>query len=382
MKTPSTRRGFMLVLAAGGAVVALPACDSMPASAVQAWKGPPPSETDPRLRVLSWAMLAPNPHNLQAWIADTREADTIKLYVDATRLLPETDPPGRQVLIGCGAFLELLRMAAAQEGWLTQIELMPEGDYPAERIDSRPFAIVRLTKDAALKPDPLFAAVRLRRTTRAPYEPRVPDEPALALLSAASQGPGISFHAETTPQRVARLNEIAIQGYQVEFNNAAAWGETAHAARIGAPAVAADPSGITLLGTEVWFGRQFGMLTQEKMARIDGIGAQRAIKNSTEAAKSTRAWVWLASTDNSRRTQLLAGRSYLRLNLQATAAGLALQPNSQVLQEFSAMSDAYAAFHREVNVSAPGRVQMFARLGYAALPDPAPRRAVERILRA
>ncbi|MEO8524991.1 MAG: twin-arginine translocation pathway signal protein [Caldimonas sp.] len=382
MKIPPTRRGFMLVLAAGGAIVALPGCDSMPASAVQAWQGPPASETDARLRVLSWAMLAPNPHNLQAWIADAREADTIKLYVDPTRLLPQTDPPGRQVLIGCGAFLELLRMAAAQEGWLAQIDLLPDGDYPAERIDSRPFAIVRLRKDAAVEPDPLFAAVKLRRTTRSPYEPRVPDQKALTLLRVASQGPGISFHAETAPERVARLSEIAIQGYQIEFNDAAAWGESAHVARIGAAAVSADPSGITLLGTEVWFGRQLGMLTPAKMTRTDGIGAQRAIQSSTEAANSTRAWVWLASTDNSRRTQLLTGRSYLRLNLQATVSGLALQPNSQALQEFSAMDEVYAALHREVNVSAPARVQMFARLGYAALPEPAPRRAAERILRA
>lgn len=99
------RRGFMLVMGAGGAVVALAGCDTMPFTAVQAWQGPDASEADPRLRALSWAMLAPNPHNLQSWIADVREPGLIKLHIDPTRLLPQTDPPARQTLIGCGATL-------------------------------------------------------------------------------------------------------------------------------------------------------------------------------------------------------------------------------------------------------------------------------------
>ena len=60
------RRSFMLVLAAGGAVIALPGCNSMPASAIASWQQPGADQTDPRLRALSWALLAPNPHNLQS----------------------------------------------------------------------------------------------------------------------------------------------------------------------------------------------------------------------------------------------------------------------------------------------------------------------------
>lgn len=94
------RRGFMLVLGTGGAVIALTGCDTMPASAGQPWRGPPATELDPQLHVLAWAMLAPNPHNLQSWIADLREPGVIALHVDLTRLLPETDRQGRQILIG------------------------------------------------------------------------------------------------------------------------------------------------------------------------------------------------------------------------------------------------------------------------------------------
>lgn len=376
------RRGFMLVLGAGGAVVALAGCNGMPPSAVKAWEGPPDVQRDPRLRALGWAMLAPNPHNLQSWIADVREPGLIKLHVDTTRLLPETDPYSRQILIGCGAFLELLRMAAAQDGFHAEIDLLPEGEYAADRVDTRPFAVVRLHDVAGTPRDPLFAAVGMRRTTRSNYEARVPSADITDLLERAVQTPSVTTRFATDPAQVQRIAALAIDGYRVEFGDASAWGESARAMRVGKGAVAAEPSGIALLGTQVWFGKQLGLLDPAALARTDGMVAQRAISTSIDAARSTPAWVWLATDDNSRRSQLLAGRAYVRLDLQAAQAGLAIHPNSQVLQEFPAMQAALAAFHREAGVAGPARVQMLARLGYAPRPDPAPRRALTRIVRA
>ena len=382
MTVTTRRRGFMMVVAAGGALVALTGCDTMPASAVRAWQRPLQTESDPRLRALGWAMLAPNPHNLQAWVADVREPGLIKLHVDMRRLLPETDPSGRQVLIGCGAFLELLRMAAAHDGWQADAELMPEGEYASDRLDNRPFAVVRLRRATGVSPEPLFEVARLRRTTRSVYDARTPGVDDLAALRAAARAPGIAFNAAVEPGQVARLTELAIQGYRIESTDAAAWGETARLMRVGAPAVAEEPSSVSLLGTEVWFGRHLGLLGSDKLMRPDGIAATRAVTGSTEAARSTRAWIWLTSADNTRRSQLEAGRAYMRLDLQAARSGLAIHPNSQVLQEFSVMSPAYAAFHREVGIAAPAHVQMLARLGYADRPGAAPRRSIANVVRA
>ena len=376
------RRGFMMVLGAAGATVALSACDRMPASAVQAWNGPlPAAERDIRLKVLSWAMLAPNPHNLQSWIADVRRPETIVLQVDRTRLLPQTDPQGRQILIGCGAFLELLRMGAAADGWQADTTLLPDGPYPDDRLDERPFATVRLRRDAGVQRDPLFEAVRTRRTNRANYEDRVPEGALLQQLQAATATPGVALTALTQPAQVRRIAALAVRGYEVEFRDPKAWGETAEVMRIGAPAVALEPSGVAVLGTDVWWGRQVGMLNAAAMARTDGIAATRAVTSSTEAAHHTPVWSWLVTADNSRISQLAAGRAYVRWSLSAAQLGLAVQPNSQVLQEFPAMQGAFADFHREAGVAAPGRVQMLARLGYGRQPGPAPRRAVERLLR-
>jgi len=376
------RRQFMMVLGAGGATLAVSACDRMPASAVALWNGPSSNDADPRLRALSWAMLAPNPHNLQSWIADVREPGLIKLHVDLQRLLPKTDPPNRQVLIGCGAFLELLHMAAAQEGFRADIDLLPEGEYRVERVDERPFAQVRFSQDASIKPDKLFSAVRLRRTNRLPYDNNVPDLGELRSLARIAEPSGISLIATDTAEKVQRIRDLAIEGYRVEFTTQDTWSESADLLRVGAQAVADEPSGVAALGTDVWWGRKLGLLNRNSLRKTDGMAAQRAVKDSIAAANGTRAWLWLASADNSRRSQLEAGRAYVRVDLAAATLGAAIQPNSQVLQEFAEMQPLYRKFHGEVDVVEPARVQMLARIGYATRPDPAPRRAVEKIVRA
>ena len=115
-----SRKTFLRVLGGGivvaaGAAVAVPRLDAMPASAVEGWRGPGPEETDPRRRALAWALLAPNPHNLQSWSVDLSQPGAIVLFADRTRLLPQTDPFSRQILIGHGCFLEILSMAAANQ---------------------------------------------------------------------------------------------------------------------------------------------------------------------------------------------------------------------------------------------------------------------------
>ena len=124
------RRNFIR-LAGGGTLAAatagtLAACGVVdprfPAEALEAWKGPV-GETDLRRRAVAYAITAPNSHNLQPWLADLREEGVITLRTDPARVLPQTDPWGRQILIGHGAFIELLVMALAQQGVASDVQL-------------------------------------------------------------------------------------------------------------------------------------------------------------------------------------------------------------------------------------------------------------------
>ncbi|MFM7331683.1 MAG: twin-arginine translocation pathway signal protein, partial [Brachymonas sp.] len=168
------RRNFIR-LVGGGTVVAatatLSGClsSAYPSQAVEAWNGPVVNESEPRRRALAYAITAPNPHNLQPWLADLREPGVITLSTDPQRILPETDPFGRQILIGHGAFIELLVIALAEQGLHAEVQLWPQGELPAQLKDwgaaiKQPVA--RISVRPGGQKDALFAHILNRHTVK------------------------------------------------------------------------------------------------------------------------------------------------------------------------------------------------------------------------
>ena len=102
------------IIAAGGA--AAYAVTRTPQRALHPW-ALAGQYTEPRMRALSYAILAPNPHNRQPWQVDLRTEGEVTLRVDTDRLLPHTDPFSRQIVVGLGCFLELMILAAQQDGF-------------------------------------------------------------------------------------------------------------------------------------------------------------------------------------------------------------------------------------------------------------------------
>ena len=125
-ETVPSRRRFIELLGGGAVLCAVPLASgcstSMPAAAIAPWQLPPDTE-DLRRYILAHALLAPNPHNRQPWLADLRQPNEITLVCDKDRLLPETDPFGRQIVVGCGAFIELAVMAAAHRGHRLEVQI-------------------------------------------------------------------------------------------------------------------------------------------------------------------------------------------------------------------------------------------------------------------
>ena len=128
---PLTRRqtlalfGGGVILAATGAITTF-LTTRTPTKALQPWQIAGQGYADPRLDTVSWAILAPNPHNRQPWIVRLDGDDGFTLYADPERRLPTTDPFDRQIAIGLGCFLEIARQAAAQNGWLDGRRVMLE----------------------------------------------------------------------------------------------------------------------------------------------------------------------------------------------------------------------------------------------------------------
>jgi len=385
IKKPS-RRGFIriagggVILAAGG--LALARCDRMPSEAITAWRGPVGSGGDLRMRLIAFAMLAPNPHNRQPWLVDLKTPGRITLYCDRAQLLPATDPYSRQIMIGHGTFLELLAQAAAAAGYRADIRYFPKGEFGPRKLDDRPVAEIALIRQAGAKPDPLFAQILKRRTNREVFDKDRPLSPAAAAaLHSVTLDPSVRLSLETASARVRPLRRLAIDGFIKELRTPHTYEESIQLMRVGAGEIAKHRDGISIHGPMMWWLKRFGMLEKAALRDPTSQSFEVGLDMARDQGGSAMGFFWLTTADNSRTTQLKAGRAYVRLHLKATEFGLAQQPMSQLLQEYPEMTALQAKFLAAVGAKPGETVQMLARLGYAAPPGPAPRRPLGDLIR-
>lgn len=377
-----TRRGVLHWLAAAAPLAAAGCSGAPTVDPAAAWRSPGLGERDPRRFALAHAILAPNPHNRQPWLVDLVGADEIVFYADTARLLPFTDPPNRQITLGCGAFLELLSQAAAQAGHRADIALWPDGE-PQPNLDARPVARVRLIPDATTPRDPLFAQVLDRHTNRAAFQmdaPPTADE--LAAVIAAAKGPGLAAGAVTEAGARARLIDLGWRAWMVEAETPATHMESVRLIRIGAAEVAQHRDGISLDGPMMEGLKAVGLMSRENLADPASFASKTGADMWREMLTGTPAFFWLKGADNSRVTQIAAGRAYARAQLAATALGLSMHPWSMALQEFPQMAKLYAATQTELGATPQAPLQMLVRIGRAKPAGPAPRRGLAAHIRA
>lgn len=361
--------GGGMILAAGGTFGAV--ASRRPTKALEPWSEAGVLYDEPRRKALSYAILAPNPHNRQPWLVDLSTSDRIVLNVDQNRLLPHTDPFSRQITIGLGCFLEVLRMAAAQDGYRTEVELFPEGHSGAD-LDRRPVAIITLAEDERLKPDPLFAHVLERRSLKDPYDLQRPvaDDSLSRITSASSSGMRVG--ADNSEDSVATLRKLTHEALEIEIDTPRTFKESVDLFRIGKAEIEANPDGIDFSGPFFETLHFVGAMSREAALDPSSTAFAEGKKAVFAQTDTAMAHLWLVSPGNNREDQIDAGSDWVRINLAATAEGIGIQPLSQALQEYPEMTVHYEQVHKLL-ASEGGTVQMLARLGYAAPVPPSPR---------
>jgi hypothetical protein len=378
------RRRFIRI-AGGGVVFAAAAAASgcsvsMPPEAVAPWQGPG-NEPDLRRWILSYAILAPHSHNLQSWVVDLGVPGQILLRCDLQRLLPETDPYSRQIMMSHGTFIELLDMAARERGQRAEITLFPEGAFAPDRLDQRPVALIRLVPDAAVAKDPLFAQILKRHTNRAAYDLARPvgADAWMAMADAVKPHPlRFGFAGADQPDMLAQQRAIAAEAWRIEMVTPRTILESYKVLRVGPKEVAQHRDGLTLLDpTVVWMAR-LGLFDRSQAPGPDDFATTSQIKDFGEKLASTPGFLWMVSDGNDRITQVNAGRAFARVQLAATAQGVVMQPLQQALQEYPEQAVPHAQIRRLLGADAPGQtVQMWARVGHAPPAAPAPRRGID-----
>jgi hypothetical protein len=383
-----SRRRFVQLLG-GGAVFAatapLAACSAaLPTSATGPWAAAG-GETDLRRFILAHALLAPNPHNRQPWIADLSVPDHITLVCDGERLLPETDPFGRQILVGCGAFVELAVIAAAQRGVAVEVTAFPAGAPAAQALPAGTVvATLRLGAPGSASADPLFTQITRRHTHKGAYATDRALPPGLAAQWAGiATRFGLTAGVIDDPAAMAPLRRLTREAYEIEALTPRTWLESARLMRIGPAAIAEHRDGISINGTMPRMLHALGLFDPMEVPTRASSGFKQVMDRWANF-ETCSAYLWLAASAPGRAPQLAAGRAWARLQLQATAVGISLHPLSQALQEFAEMRGPYQALHRALGRdAAQAPVQMFARAGFGLEPAaPSPRRELGSLLKA
>lgn len=364
-----TLLGGGVVLAAGGAGGY--AVTRRPEQALKPWEHAGTLYSEPRKKALSYAILAPNPHNRQPWLVDLSRPDQVVLYVDTERLLPHTDPFSRQITIGLGCFLELMAMAAAQDGFDVSFDLFPEGE-DAAKLDRRPVAIATFSKSPDIKPDPLFIHVMDRRSLKEPFDMARPVSNTALKSIENSVKHETSVGTTNAPNEVQALRELSNAALRLEIETPRTYKESVDLFRIGSTEIEANPDGIDFSGPLFETLHLTGMFSREAALDTSSTTYAQGLDIVLENTDTAMAHIWLVTAGNTRADQIQAGRDWLRVNLATTSEGISTQPLSQALQEYQEMAALYDKIHA---MFAPdgGTVQMFARLGYATPVAASPR---------
>jgi hypothetical protein len=265
------------------------------------------------------------------------------LTCDPERRLPVTDPLDRQITVGLGAFLELLRMAAAEEGYRANITTFPE-EEPHPRLDHRPVAHVRFVASNPAPRDPLFRHVLDRRSNKEAYDTARPMDP--AVLSALSQAiaHGSRFETVTEPDRVAEFREFGVSAMQTELATPDALDESLKLTRIGKRAIEANPDGVDMGGAFFEALNAFGLLDPEDMKDATSSTFQQMQEAILAPLRTGMAYCWLVTPGNSRADQIAAGRDYVRVNLKATELGWAFTRKAKRSRSLTAWRSTSGAF--------------------------------------
>lgn len=361
MKT--SRRNFLKILG-GGTILAATGAGAFlatrtPNKALAPWEMAGKYQ-DVRKWALSYALLAPNPHNRQPWQVDLSIPEQVTIYRDKAKDLRHTDPMARQLTVGMGCFLELLSIAASNANHNVTYNLFPNGE-------EGPIAIAKFTKGA--QADPLFAQVMKRRSCKEAFEDK--SVPAQMAKELSSYGNVI-----TDAQKVAEVKKLTWDAWLVEAETPRTWQESVDLMRIGKDSVNANPDGIDISGPKMEVLKLMGIMNKESLLDRSSSGYLEGIKIYKNMLNSTPAYCTITTKSNSRVDQIDAGRRWIRLNLVTTSLGLALHPVSQSLQEFPEMADHYQHAHQLL--AKPGEtVQMLGRLGFGPSTNPTPRWPLE-----
>jgi nitroreductase len=290
--------------------------------------------------VLRAALAAPSLYNSQPWRFEVGDAGaTIRLSLDAARLLRVADPHARAAHIACGAALFNLRMAAAVGGLRAIVHVIPDSGKPSLLARIQLAGIHRAEEWER----ELCAAIPRRQTNRGPFNNRlVPPGVRAELADAASaEGAILLFPGH---DEAARLRRLAVDAERDLLT---------------------EPDYLAELALWVSDDRQWDGIPASALGPRSPEGREPVRSFGRARAGETR-YAWFEENPQlavisvrlgGPREWLAAGQALERTWLMATCRGVSVCPLTQPLET----RDAWLVRTRQSGVEQP---QMILRIGY------------------
>jgi hypothetical protein len=331
------------------------------------------SSDAPISQAIAYGVNAPNPHNTQAWkFKNVSDTETL-LYVDAHRLLPMTDPPARQIHIGCGCFIETLAIGATGMGYATTVDYLPEGSYPFEEIGQKPVARITLDKQEDIQKDEFYDCIFDRQTNRKNYRGSPLSDTEIDPLRRSFTNDGsLEFVFINDPKEMRSLFDIFYKASETECKIRHLYEESRIWFRFSEKERATKRDGLSVpqMGAEglrksfmEWYLNKGNPSRWFSKTTINGY-----LSNVKKGLESSQGIVFLKTRTNNQLDWLKTGRVFARVCLAATKHGLSIQPQSQVLQEYPEMKELQDEFNRSLGIKGDEKVQMATRVGRADRP--------------
>ncbi len=317
-----------------------------------------------RLRAMvCCAALAPSSHNAQPWRFRFAGDDTVELLADRGRALPVADPEDRELILGCGAALFHLRLAARMLGWTDLVTVLPR--------DGGPDLLARVRLGAERPPSEadrrLYRVVRRRHTNRGPFDRRpVPDSVLVGLAeAAAAEGGWLTVVRE--PARRLALAALVARGDRAQMADPAFRRELARWLRPNRSGAVDGIPGFAL--GEGDLAAMVGPL----VVRTFDVGEGQAARDRDVALGSPVLAVLGAHADEPP-GWLAAGQALARVLLLARADGVQASFLNQPV-EVPVLRDRLRTL-----LGRPGAPQLVLRLGFAPDARPTPRRPPDDLI--
>lgn len=331
----------------------------------------PNSFKEPVLKGISLGSNAPNPHNTQAWKFKILSDKSMLFFVDEQRLLTATDPTTRQIHIGCGCFLECIKLGMLDYDYETHITYFPNGQYLNKNIGQLPVAEIEFVKKETTK-NSLSKYIFDRKTSRVQYKNDKITASQFQKIINLIKPKKTFINLINDSKQLNELLPTLANGMNIETNTYRTHEESRKWFRENDTKIQEKRDGINLAGGGItgikkWFA-EIKLKGLEKEVWHEKKMNASVLENHLEKVLATKAIITIKTNSNNFIDWVYAGEEYLKLQLACTKYNYYLHPLSQVLQEFEEMKVLRTKFEKQMALKNDEKIQMVVRIGKSKTP--------------